>query len=73
MASFITQHCAGSNRSAKEVLAQAKKLQSNDAALKEEVNKMAFNKFSKGISGSASIEKAEKAGLSERYVSEYTH
>ena len=30
---------------------------------------MAFDKFAKDMKGAASIEKAEQAGLSERYVS----
>ena len=38
--------------------------------MKEEANTMAFDKFSKEMKGAAAanIDKAEKEGLSERYV-----
>ena len=34
---------------------------------------MAYDKFAKDMKGAASIEKAEQAGLSERYVSKYKY
>ena len=40
-----------------------------DSKLKEEANKGAFDRFAKDMKGAASIDKAEQAGLSERYVS----
>lgn len=72
VANFVNQHHGG-NRSAKEVLAQAKDLQQSDfsrSALKEAANKAAYNKF----------EKDQKTGgvndelvPSERYESTFFH
>ena len=71
VANFINQHHGG-NRAAKEVLAQAKELQSGDfsrSALKEAANKAAYNKFEKeSKAGPAAA--CEESIPSERYESE---
>ena len=68
VANFINLHHGG-QRTAKEVLAQAKELQSGDfsrSALKEAANKAAYNKFEKeSKSGPAN----EESVPSERYES----
>lgn len=68
VANFVNQHHGG-QRTAKEVLAQAKELQSGDfsrSALKEAANKAAYNKFEKeSKSGPAN----EESVPSERYES----
>ena len=67
VANFINQHHGG-NRSAKDVLAQAKELQQSDfsrSALKEAANKAAYNKFEKEQKGTAN----EESVPSERYES----
>lgn len=67
VANFINQHHGG-NRTAKEVLAQAKELQQSDfsrSALKEAANKAAYNKFEKDQKTTASDESVP----SERYES----
>jgi DnaJ family protein C protein 2 len=70
VANFINQHHGG-NRAAKEVLAQAKELQSGDfsrSALKEAANKAAYNKFEK--ESKAGPAASEESIPSERYESE---
>ncbi|XP_046457191.1 dnaJ homolog subfamily C member 2-like [Daphnia pulex] len=67
VANFINQHHGG-NRAAKEVLAQAKELQSGDfsrSALKEAANKAAYNKFEK--ESKAGPAASEESIPSERY------
>ena len=69
VANFINQHHGG-NRAAKEVLAQAKELQSGDfsrSALKEAANKAAYNKFEK--ESKAGPAASEESIPSERYES----
>ena len=70
VANFVNQHHGG-NRSAKDVLAQAKELQQSDfsrSSLKEAANKAAYSKFEKdqGKGGPA-----EEAAPSERYESKF--
>lgn len=70
VANFINQHHGG-NRAPKEVLAQAKELQSGDfsrSALKEAANKAAYNKFEK--ESKAGPAASEESIPSERYESE---
>merc|ERR1719378_1034486 len=65
VASFVNQHHGG-NRTAKEVLANAKDMQQSDfsrSSMKEAANKAAFNKFEKDQKG----QKTEEAQPSERY------
>ncbi len=69
VANFINQHHGG-NRAAKEVLAQAKELQSGDfsrSALKEAANKAAYNKFEK--ESKAGPAASDESIPSERYES----
>ena len=73
VANFINQHHGG-NRAAKEVLAQAKELQSGDfsrSALKEAANKAAYNKFEK--ESKAGPAASEESIPSERYESKSPH
>jgi len=65
VANFINQHHGG-NRTAKEVLANAKDMQQSDfsrSSMKEAANKAAFNKFEKD----QKVQKSEEAAPSERY------
>lgn len=45
IANFISQHVAGSNKVAKDVLSKAKELQKNDMKLREDAKNNAFQKF----------------------------
>lgn len=54
IAAFIGQHVAGSTKSARDVLAKAKELQKNDAALRQGATKQAYSKFAKEHKASAS-------------------
>ncbi|XP_074644280.1 dnaJ homolog subfamily C member 2-like [Tubulanus polymorphus] len=67
VANFINQHC-GSSFNAKESLNKAKDLQKMDpSAMKEEANKKAYDKFSKGKEEAPAVHIQDK--ISERYDS----
>ncbi|RUS72161.1 hypothetical protein EGW08_020077 [Elysia chlorotica] len=59
IANFISQHVAGTNKSAKDVLFKAKELQKNDMKLREDVKYNAFSKFEQS-------HKAAKSGEMEK-------
>ncbi|OWF43581.1 DnaJ-like subfamily C member 2 [Mizuhopecten yessoensis] len=70
IASFIKQHVTTSNKTAKDVLGKAKNLQKNDAFLKQDADRKAFEKFEQQTAKPSAHNAKPKEGVtSERFES----